>query len=113
MSLKEQEFEKRVNDTLKKLKLLLITKGKEYRRENNPFHNFERGSLMTNETREKVLKGFMLKHIISVDDMVDDLDKKILPQEAQVEEKFNDILVYYLIQKCMILDRLDNKKPTN
>lgn len=113
MSLKEQEFEKRVNDTLKKLKLLLITKGKEYRRENNPFHNFERGSLMTNETREKVLKGFMLKHIISVDDMVDDLAKKNLPQEAQVEEKFNDILVYYLIQKCMILDRLDNKKPTN
>jgi hypothetical protein len=113
MSLKEQEFETRVNHTLEKIKLLLITKGKEYRRENNPFHNFERGSLMTNEPREKVLKGFLLKHVISVDDMINDLDKEILPQEAQVEEKFNDILVYYLIQKCMILDRLENKKPTN
>jgi hypothetical protein len=109
MSLKEQEFEKRVNDTLEKIKLLLITKGKEYRRENNPFHNFERGSLMTNEPREKVLKGFLLKHIISVDDIINDLDKGVLPQEAKVEEKYNDILVYYLIQKCMILDRLENK----
>lgn len=104
--MKEQEFEIRVNATLEMLKVLLIKKGKEYHRNNNPYHNFEKGAQMTGLTPEKVLQGFLLKHLISVDDMINDLDAGILPKESQVEEKFNDILLYLIIQKCQILKRL-------
>lgn len=106
MTLQEKEFEIRVNATLEKLKLLLVEKGKEYRRNNNPYHNFEKGAQMTGLIPEKVLQGFLLKHLVSVDDMINDLEVGVLPKESQVEEKFNDILVYFLIQKCQILNRL-------
>ena len=57
MTKKEQKFEKYVDDILNKLsamntnyietcedvKHLLLIKGKEYRRNNNPYHNFEVG----------------------------------------------------------------------
>lgn len=105
-TLQEQEFDIQVNNTLEMIKILLINKGKEYRRNANPYHNFEQGAKQSGLSREKVLKGFLLKHLISVDDMIDDLDKGIVPTEEKIQEKFNDILVYFTIQKCMILDRI-------
>jgi hypothetical protein len=106
----EQEFDKVIEDTLESLKQTLLVKGKEYRRNNNPFHNFDTGSLMTGLLREKILDGFMLKHEISVKDMVDDIAQGILPSEEVVEEKFGDILIYTLIKKASILDRINKQK---
>ena len=37
----EKEFDIQVKHILEKIKLILVKKGKEYRRNNNPFHNFE------------------------------------------------------------------------
>ena len=60
----EQEFEEIVDNRLKQVKELLLVKGKEYRRNGNPFHNFEVGSDITGEPSYKVLDGFLLKHLI-------------------------------------------------
>lgn len=105
-SITEQLFEQNVRDTLQKINTLLVEKGKEYRRNNDPYHNFNVGAQLTGQTREEVLRGFMLKHSISVEDLKNDLKegKRILP--SQVEEKYNDILVYLLIEKCSLLDKL-------
>jgi hypothetical protein len=96
-----------IEDTLKEISSLLIVKGKEYRRNNDPFHNFNEGSKSTGEIPEKVLKGFLLKHEISINDMVQDLEQGILPTKEKVNEKFNDNIIYLLIQKAMILHRLE------
>lgn len=105
-NLTEQLFEQNVRDTLRKINTLLVEKGKEYRRNNDPYHNFNVGAQLTGKTREEVLRGFMLKHLISVEDLKNDLKegKRILA--SQVEEKYNDILVYILIEKCSLLDKL-------
>lgn len=97
----EQQFEVEINNTLEKIKELFLVKGKEYRRNNNPFHNFDVGSLMTGQTPQRVLNGFLLKHLISYNDILNDFDKGIKPTDYMIEEKFNDILVYFLIQKTM------------
>lgn len=105
---KEALFNEVVSDTLEQIKETLLIKGKEYRRNNNPFHNFEEGARIKGITREKVLDGMLLKHEISINDMTNDLDNNILPSEEIVNEKFNDNIIYLILKKASILDRIKN-----
>lgn len=104
--LKEAEFDELVTSTLEDIQDLLIVKGKEYRRNNNPFHNFERGAEISGKTREEVLQGFLLKHLISVEDMRNDSKLGIHSSEEKIHEKYNDIIIYFLIEKNMMLENL-------
>jgi hypothetical protein len=104
----EKEFDLLIYDTLDQIQKILIVKGKEYRRNNNPFHNFERGSSITGKTREEIISFFKLKHDISVQDIINDLKVNKLPTIEAVDEKFNDILIYTLLQKASIIDKIKN-----
>lgn len=103
---RNEHFEEVVANTLAEVKELLIVKGKEYRRNYNVYHNFDQGARIKGITPEKVLDGFLLKHEVSIADMTNDIDKGILPSKEKVEEKFNDNIIYLLIKKAMILNRL-------
>jgi hypothetical protein len=103
----EERFDQIISETLDKIKETLIVKGKEYRRNNNVFHNFDEGSKRSDLIREKVLDGFLLKHEISIADMTNDLVEGKLPKIETVEEKFGDNLIYLLIKKASIIDRID------
>jgi len=51
----------------------------------------------------EVLRGFLLKHEVSVTDICDDLIVEEKPAKPeQVAEKIQDILIYYLILEQMI-----------
>jgi hypothetical protein len=105
-----ENFEKTVTETLDRLKELLIIKGKEYRRNGNAYHNFDEGAKITGLIPERVLDGFLLKHEISIKDMVNDIDLGILPSVEKVNEKFDDNLIYLLLKKAMILERINKTK---
>lgn len=108
----EQEFEQSIEraisealyehpktgDTLVSLKDLLFIKSKEYRRNNDPYHNFSEGAKLLNVRAMHVLNFFRLKHLISIADLLKDLEQGLKVSEAQVNEKYNDILVYTLIE---------------
>jgi hypothetical protein len=102
----EEKFNQIINDTLDEIKQTLTAKGVEYRRNSNVFHNFEQGSKRSGLSREKVLDGFLLKHEISIADMTNDLEKGIIPKIETVNEKFGDNIIYLLIKKAMIIDRI-------
>ena len=102
----EEAFEQHVEETLKQIRETLIIKGREYRRGDNPFHNFDEGKRLTGQIRERVIDGFALKHQISINDMVNDLEKGINPKKEVVDEKFNDFIIYQIIKKISILDKL-------
>lgn len=102
----EIDFDIEVQSTLQKIQELLLVKGKEYRRNNNPYHNFEIAAKMSGQIPEKSLHGFLLKHLVSYNDMLNDIEQGKLPKIEVVEEKFGDILVYFLIQKVQILNRI-------
>ena len=103
----EDRFEQIVDETLNQIKETLIVKGKEYRRSNNPFHNFEEGSKRTGLIREKVLDGMLLKHEISIADITNDLIEDKLPKIETIEEKFGDNLIYLILKKASIIDKIE------
>jgi hypothetical protein len=108
----DNNFDQVINSTLETIKNTLLVKAKEYVRNSDVFHNFHEGSKRSGLSREKVLDGFLLKHEISISDMTNDLDKGILPTKDAVNEKFNDNILYLLIKKAMILDRINNQKKS-
>ena len=85
-------------ETIERLKTLLLIKGKEYRRNNDPYHNFNEGAKLMNVRPMTVLNFFRLKHVISIDDLQKDFEQGKEVSEAQVNEKYDDILVYTLIE---------------
>jgi hypothetical protein len=107
-----KNFDQEVEKTLDRVRELLITKGKEYQRNNDPFHNFEVGASMTGKTREEVLYGFLLKHLISAQDIRNDIANGTLPSREKVEEKWDDIITYFTIEKASILDRISKNEKT-
>lgn len=100
------EVESIMADTIQHLKDLLLSKGVEYCRNNDRFHNFNRTAEAKRITPERALDGFLQKHITSYNDILDDLDKGIFPTEQLVTEKLDDILVYFLLQKTQLILRI-------
>ena len=105
----EQKFDEVVDIFLNSIRETLIVKGKEYRRNNNVFHNFDEGSKRSGLIREKVLDGFLLKHEISIADITNDLEKGILPKLSTLEEKFGDNVIYLIIKMASIIDKIENE----
>ena len=85
-------------ETIERLKTLLLIKGKEYRRNNDPYHNFNEGAKLMGVRPMTVLNFFRLKHVISIADLQKDFEQGKEVSEAQVNEKYDDILVYTLIE---------------
>ena len=103
----EKRFEEVVNVFLDGIKETLVVKGREYRRNNNPFHNFDVGSQRSGLIREKVLDGFLLKHEISIADITNDLEKGILPKISTLDEKFGDNVIYLILKMASIIDKIE------
>lgn len=90
----------------------LISKGNEYSNEENKLHNFDKAAKMSNQTREEALMGFLLKHQVSIDDIVNNLENK-LPSVEILEEKITDILNYYILLEACIKDRMNKNYIKN
>jgi hypothetical protein len=103
----ENRFEEVIDIFLNGIRETLVVKGKEYRRNNNPFHNFDIGSQRSGLIREKVLDGFLLKHEISIADITNDLVENKLPTIAVLNEKFGDNVIYLILKMASIIDKIE------
>jgi len=116
MNNSEQKFEQSIDEaiskayqehpktesTLVRLSELILTKGKEYRRNNDPYHNFNEGAKLLNVRPMVVLNFFRLKHVISIADLLKDFEQDKVVSVEQVNEKYDDILVYTLIELAFV-----------
>jgi hypothetical protein len=101
-----EHFDQILEDRLRKIRMSLLIKGKEYRRNNDPLHNFNRGSKLSGQSREKVLWGFALKHHVSFLDMLDDMDAGKFPKMETVDEKIGDLINYLILCEASIKDKI-------
>ena len=49
----------------------------------------------------------LLKHEISIADITNDLAEGILPKIETIEEKFGDNLIYLILKKASIIDKIE------
>ena len=96
-----------------KILLVLDNKAKEYVRNGDRLHNFNRASQMRNIIREKALLGMMDKHTISILDMIDDLDAGKLPTAAMVDEKIGDAINYLILLEMCFKQRIQEPVESN
>ena len=102
-----KEFDKVIEYRLENIKHILQIKAKEYADGDvDRLHNFNVAARITGESREKCLRGFMLKHLVSVFDMI---DKPETATEYMVDEKIGDLINYCILLEASFKDRINNK----
>ena len=95
------DFNKVVEAQLERIKNVLVKKEAEYNLGTDRLSVFKHGAGITEETPEQVLYGFMLKHIISVTDMV---NSKATYSEELWNEKITDICNYLILLQGLLRD---------
>lgn len=105
----EKRFDHEVDNICNSIKEVLSIKAKEYRRNNNPLHNFDVGVYMSSykQSREEIIYGMALKHIISIADIRDDVKKGKLPSKELLDEKYGDAINYLILEKASIIDKIE------
>ena len=109
--MKPEEFENAIDNYLHIIKANLLNKAVEYAPGADRLANFNKGSNITGEIREKVLFGFALKHLVSIIDMIEDIEKGELPTQAKASEKIGDLGTYMALLYACIQDRLNKTRP--
>ena len=95
------EFNKVVEDQLERISNVLVKKAAEYNLDDDRLSVFKHAAALSEETPEQALYGFMLKHIISVTDMI---NSKEVYSEALWNEKITDICNYLILLLGLLRD---------
>lgn len=106
----ETQFDTLVDTRCMIIKRTLVEKGKEYRRNNDPLHNFRVAAKVQNTTEEKALWGFAVKHYVSFLDILNDIEKGFLPKVEVVDEKIGDLINYLILCEASIKEKINNNK---
>lgn len=100
-------FSSLLKERLIKITKTLASKGEEYSDETDRLYNFKRAAMMDEgETPERALKGMWKKHLVSVFDIIDDLDYEVLPSEELLNEKIGDSINYLILLEALIKERI-------
>lgn len=108
-----QFFEEIVTRRIDLIRSVLVKKGLEYTRGTDRFRNFKTSGRRLGITPERALIGMRDKHETSIMDLVDDLDKDVLPTLEIIEEKIGDDINYLILLEGMFKERIVNGKPKN
>lgn len=98
------DFNAVVERAVKRIESTLTKKATEYATSGNRFHNFDVAGRMLGESAEKALWGFVLKHIVSVKDMIDDPSKITYDM---IDEKIGDIINYMVLLEGLMRRRVE------
>ena len=95
------EFNKVVEDQLERIGNVLVKKAAEYNLDDDRLSVFKHAAALSEETPEQALYGFMLKHVISVTDMI---NSKAVYSEELWNEKITDICNYLILLQGLLRD---------
>lgn len=87
------------------LNLMVGQKHTEYSRNNDKLYNFKRAGEILRCSPEKALLGMWIKQVVSLIDIVEDLDNGILPTEALLNEKITDVIDYPVLLEGLLKER--------
>lgn len=102
-----EKFNKMLEERIEKTRQVLDSKNKEYASNVDRLHNFKRAGKMLQCSPEKALVGMMVKHTISILDIVDKLDNGEIPTKEIIEEKIGDNVNYLILLEALIKERYE------
>lgn len=105
------KFEECIEHRIQNIRDILLVKAKEYATESNRFHNFDVAARILNNTLEQALQGMMLKHIVSVLDLIESAgtNSDLLTKQI-IDEKIGDTINYLILLEGLLLRRLEAKR---
>lgn len=95
------DFNAIVEDQLDRIRTVLVKKAAEYNLDADRLSVFKHAAALSGETPEQALYGFMLKHIISITDMVNSEETY---SEELWNEKITDICNYLILLQGLLRD---------
>lgn len=101
------KFSEIVEQKLEYIKKTMETKNIEYAPSEDVLHNFNKGSQLSGKIREEVLWGFALKHLISLMDIIDELNIPTFPSIEKLEEKTTDLINYLILLEACIKEKIN------
>ena len=106
-------FDEIVNSRVEKIKKILVAKATEYASKTDRFHNFNIAGRVAGTTPEKALYGMMLKHEVSVLDLIEMADSEPWKlNETLIDEKIGDNINYLILLEGLLKQRCITKKCT-
>lgn len=104
-------FNEVVEERINKIRQVLVKKEEEYAKGNDRFHNFNVAARTLNCSPERALLGMMMKHVVSVLDIIETIDDLSQPplQIYLIDEKIGDNINYLILLEGMLLKRLKPK----
>lgn len=100
--MKQEDFNKIVDETLAACCETLAPKGEEYSRCGDRLHNFKVAAALQGTTPERALWGMAVKHIVSIQDIIDDPNAV---REETFYEKTQDLINYIILLTAMVRER--------
>jgi len=96
-----EDFSRRVEKRIDLVRQTLLTKHKEYAKDDNVFRNFDEaaGGLSLHGSSAEVLWSYMTKHLVSIKDIV--ANNKPVDTTA-VSEKIGDVINYLILLEAML-----------
>jgi hypothetical protein len=91
------EFLKIVDERIEKVKKMLFAKAKEYAKRQNRMHNFYRAAGLLGGQPVAALRGMWIKHVVSINDIIDDINDGIPVKKSMLEEKITDNIAYLFL----------------
>lgn len=104
------EFSEVVDERINNIIDTLRDKAIEYSGSGDRFHNFNVGARIIGSTPEEALRGMMMKHLVSVFDLIDWAtyeDDRLT--EVMIDEKIGDLINYLILLEGMLKRRMDKK----
>lgn len=99
------DFNAVVENRLLACREILIVKGGEYARGEDRLHNFKTAAKIQDTSPERALLGMYTKHLVSVLDLIEDVELGKLPTDKHLEEKMTDSINYHLLLESLIVER--------
>ena len=92
------------------IKKVLLKKAEEYAGDEERLHNFKIAGRKRAITPEEALMGMKLKHTVSLEDIVDGINKGKIPNEEMFLEKITDEINYWILLEALVTERIEQTK---
>jgi len=97
-----EEFERVFERQVTQSREALVTKAKEYASDEDRMHNFKKAAALSGGTPEKALWGFLVKHLVSLSDMVESEEFYLADTW---DEKVGDSINYLILLRALAIDK--------